>query len=111
MDIVQLVVSLLAGLATAIPLVVALIKYVSTAVKEGNWSELLSTILDLVEQAEEKFDNGTDRKDWVLVMIKASAESINYDIDYDQVSELIDSLVTMSKIVNPPASEEDSEES
>ena len=35
-------------------------------------------------------------------MIKASADTINYDIDMDAISDLIDSLCNMSKVVNAP---------
>lgn len=34
-------------------------------------------------------------------MLKASADGINYDIDYDAIAEMIDSLCDMSKVINP----------
>ena len=37
----QLIVSVLAGLATAIPLAIKLVEYVQTAVKEKNWGKVL----------------------------------------------------------------------
>ena len=96
----QYVVSILAGLATAIPLVIKLVQYVQKAIKEKNWSKVLELVMNLIEQAETKFDNGDERKEWVLVMVKASADTIDYDIDMDAISELIDSLCDMSKVVN-----------
>lgn len=33
-------------------------------------------------------------------MVKASADTVNYDLDMDKISDLIDSLCDMSKIVN-----------
>ena len=36
-------------------------------------------------------------------MLKASADGINYDIDYDAIADMIDSLCNMSKIINAPA--------
>lgn len=55
-----------------------------------------------MEIAEEKFDNGADRKEWVLAMVKASAETINYNIDMNEVAKLIDDLCKMTKVVNAP---------
>lgn len=52
--------------------------------------------------AEEKFDNGADRKEWVLAMVKASADTVDYDIDMAVISKLIDDLCGMSKVVNAP---------
>lgn len=45
--------------------------------------------------------DGAERKEWVLAMLKASADGINYDIDYDAIADMIDSLCDMSKVINP----------
>ena len=106
MDWYEVLISILSGLAAVIPLVIQLVKYVEKAVKEKNWADLLDLVTNLVQEAEVKFDTGADRKEWVLMMVKASADTINYDIDLEQVSRLIDQLVAMSKKVNVPAVEE-----
>ena len=102
MDVLQLVVSALAGLAAAIPLVVQLVKYVQKAVKEKNWPKVIEMVTNYMERAETMFETGADRKEWVMAMVKASADTINYDIDLDAISKLIDSLCGMSKVVNAP---------
>lgn len=99
---INYIVAILTGLVTAIPLVINLIKYVKKAVKEKNWNQVVKLVMNLMEEAETKFDNGADRKEYVLSMIKASADTINYDIDMDAISDLIDSLCSMSKVVNAP---------
>lgn len=106
----EIVISILSGLVTVIPLVVKLVEYVQKAAKEKNWNDLLKLVMNLMEQAECKFDNGEERKEWVLMMVKASADTINYDIDLEQVSKLIDSLCEMTKVVNAPVVEEKVEE-
>lgn len=102
MEWVKLLVSVLAGLATAIPLVVELVRYVQMAVKERNWSKVVDMVMDLMKAAEGKFETGAERKEWVLAMVKASADTINYDIDMVVISDLIDNLCSMSKVVNAP---------
>lgn len=102
MDVLQLVVSALAGLATTIPLVVQLVKYVQKAVKEKNWPKVIEMVTNYMERAETMFETGADRKEWVMAMVKASADTINYDIDMDAIGKLIDSLCGMSKVVNAP---------
>lgn len=103
MDLIQLLVSVLAGLVTAIPLAVKLVEYVQKAVKDKNWNSLLKLTMDLMSEAEKKFSDGATRKEWVLAMIQTSADSINYDIDLEVISKLIDELCNMSKAVNAPA--------
>lgn len=98
----EIIVSILSGLAVAIPLVIKLVEYVQKAIKEKNWQALLALVTKLMEEAEHKFQNGADRKEYVMMAIKASADTINYEIDMDVVSELIDSLCAMSKVVNAP---------
>ena len=100
MEWYEILVNVLAGLAATIPLVVALVKYVQKAVKEKNWNALLKLVTNLMKEAEGKFDNGAERREWVLVMVKASADTINYEVDLEEVGKLIDSLVEMSKTVN-----------
>lgn len=99
---INYIVAILTGLATAIPLVINLIKYVQKAVKEKNWNQVIQLVMNLMKEAEKKFDTGAEKKEYVMSMIKASADTINYDIDMDAISDLIDSLCNMSKVVNAP---------
>ena len=105
MEYLDIILSIVAGLAAAIPLVVKLVQYVTAAVKEKNWNKLLDLVMNLMEEAEEKFADGATRKEWVMAMVQASAESINYDIDMAAISELIDSLCDLTKKVNAPEDE------
>ena len=102
MDWYEVIISILSGLAVAIPLVIKLVEYVRKAIKEKNWQNLLELVTNLMKEAESKFDNGNDRREWVLTCVKATADTINYDIDIDIVGKLIDELCAMSKIVNAP---------
>ena len=102
---IELIIAVLSGLVVAIPLVVQLVKYVKLAVKEKNWSQVLSMVLELMETAETKFNEGAERKEWVLAMLKASADELNYDIDYNAIGDMIDKLCDMSKVVNSKAEE------
>lgn len=102
MEWVKLILSNLTGIAAIITLAIGLIRYVRKATKEKNWGKLLTEVTKYMEIAEDKFDNGADRKEWVMAMVKVSAETINYDINIDEVSKLIDNLCNMSKVVNAP---------
>ena len=102
MDWMDFVVDVLSGLAVAIPLIIGLVKYVKEAIKEKNWKKLMDLVMNLMVQAEAKFNNGVERKEWVLMMVKASADTIDYDIDLNVVAEMIDSLCSLTKVVNPP---------
>lgn len=48
----QFIVSVLAGLVTAIPLVIKLVEYVKKAIKERNWSIILDMVMKYMETAE-----------------------------------------------------------
>ena len=105
MDWVNVIVSILSGLAVVIPLAVELVKWVKKAVQEKNWSKLITLVMTFMAEAEKMFSTGEERKNYVLMAIKASADTINYTIDMEQVSKLIDELAAMSKIVNAPVEE------
>lgn len=99
-QIISLIVALLSGLATCIPLAYKLVQYVKKATQEKNWNALLGLVINLMEQAEKKFTDGATRKEWVMAMVQTSAEYINYPIDNVALGKLIDTLCDMSKIVN-----------
>ena len=80
------IISIIAGLGAAIPLVLKLIEYVQKAVKEKNWNQLLNLVMALMAEAESKFETGAERKEWVLAMVTASANEINYDVDMSAIS-------------------------
>ena len=96
----QIIVQILTSLVTLVPMVNALIKYVIIATKEKNWNKLLSLILKLCAEAEEQFSEGADKKQWVMSMVKSSLNTINYEIDDETLSALIDSLIELTNKVN-----------
>ena len=99
-EVLRLIALIASGLAASIPLVIKLVEKAEQVVKERNWMVVVDKVLELMEIAESKFDEGAERKEWVIAMLKACAGGINYDIDYDVIAEMIDRLCDMSKIVN-----------
>lgn len=102
MEWYEIVISILSGLVAVIPLVIKLVEYVEKATKEKNWALLLDLVMKYMQEAESKFASGAERKEFVLMAVKASADTLNYDIDLEVVSKMIDSLCEMSKVVNAP---------
>lgn len=97
---IETIVQILLGLAAVIPLVWQLVVYVEKAVKEKNWVLVLKKLIELMQTAENKFETGADKKEWVLSMLKTATSDINYDIDFDSISNLIDVLCAMAKVIN-----------
>lgn len=105
LEILKFVAAIASGLAAAIPLAIKLVECAKQVIKERNWNIVIQKVMDLMEVAETKFAEGAERKEWVLAMLKAGADGINYDIDYDAIADMIDRLCDMSKIVNATAPE------
>jgi len=103
MEWIDYALSIIAGLAATIPLVLKLVEYVRIAVREKNWRQLLKLVMTYMAKAETKFETGAERKEWVLAMVAASAEVVNYDIDLAVVGQMIDDVCDMSNVVNAPA--------
>ena len=66
----------------------------------GGWA-LLIRAKD-PKTAEKKFADGATRKEWVMAMVQTSAEYINYPVDIQALSDLIDNLCNLTKKVNSP---------
>ena len=103
MSWVDIVVSIMSGLAVCIPLVVKLVNVVSTYVKEKNWSQIVAIVLDLMKEAETLFSDGATKKAYVMASVDSAAKSINYNYDEvakQKVSDMIDAICATAKIVN-----------
>ena len=96
MDWVFIIALVAAVVAEAIPFIVTIIKYVKENSNERNWTNLVKLIFDLCMQAEEEFELGADKKEWVLSMLKATADSEMLE----KVSNLIDSFISATKVIN-----------
>lgn len=98
--ILEFLAAIAAGVATALPLISKLLKTVDELRRSRNWGNLLGIVTDLMAEAENQLNAGTDKKAFVLAGVETLASSVDYEIDMDELSELIDSLCEMSKKVN-----------
>ena len=103
MDTANIIIAILSGCAVCIPLAIKLVQYVSTSVKEKNWSDIVKLAIEYMTDAELKFTDNETRKQWVLGMVKSSAKSVNYDLDdvsLHKIGDMIDSICLAAKTIN-----------
>lgn len=100
-EIIKFVIAVLSGLAASIPLVVKLVKFVKLAMRDKrNMAKLVSLISALMSTAEEKFEKGAERREWVISMVMTSSTYLEYPVDAEAIGEMVDELCDMSKHVN-----------
>ena len=107
---IQLIVLVFAALAVLIPLGVKLYRTSRDLVREKNWPRLVAALSKYMEEAERLFEEGADRKVWVLSMIQSTAEQLDYTLtetDMKNLGDLIDTLIEMTKVVNVDGNEEE----
>lgn len=97
---VQAIFSILSGLIIVAPLVIKLIEFVTANTKEKNWNQMLKLVMNLMADAEKQFDKGSKKKEWVLGQLQVMSDTLNYDIDWAVVSEMIDKICDVSKELN-----------
>ena len=102
---IELIVAILSGLTVCIPLVVQLVKYVKAAIQEKNWSKVLALVLNLMTEAERAYASGEERKVFVMNSIESIKDTLNYQVDMNQISDIIDQIVASSKIINAKVKE------
>lgn len=103
MEWLNLLVSILSGLAVTIPLVIQLAKYIQTATKEKNWAALMKLVMGWMTEAEKLYDKGSDKKEWVMAMVVENANLINYPLDeeaLERIGATIDEVCTTSRSLN-----------
>lgn len=97
---IELIIAILSGLVTAIPLAIQLVKYVKAAIQEKNWSKIMKLVLNLMTEAEKVYLTGAERKQYVISAIESIKDTLNYQVDMDQISHMIDEIVKASKTIN-----------
>lgn len=95
-----IILPIISGLVTCVPLVIKLVEYVQRANKEKNWKAVVQLVLKLMAEAEQNYANGAERKDYVISSIKAMEDALQYDIDENAISDLIDAVVAATKKIN-----------
>ena len=101
-DWVELIVAVVSGILVCIPLVQKVIVLTKKNAQEKNWPALMDMVMTYMEKAETMFEEGSDKKAWVLGALETSAQLVNYEIDMEVVSAMIDQICATSKIVNAP---------
>ena len=97
---IQAVISVLSGIAVIIPMIIKLVEFSKQVIKEKNWSQMLRLVMNLMAEAETMYQTGAEKKEWVINELHAMAQSLNYDIDWTVVSQMIDALCDMAHEVN-----------
>lgn len=97
---VQIIVPIFTGLVACVPLVIKLVEWIKKATKEKNWTALMQLVLKLMTEAEKNYATGAERKKYVMDSINAIKETLNYDVDMQVVSDMIDSIVDATKKIN-----------
>lgn len=98
--IAQYLPRILVGIAVLTPLVIALIKYVKKAADDKNWNIIVKMVLDLMVQAEQDYSTGAERKAFVINQLRIVSKTVDFEIDWNKVSDLIDALCEMAHEVN-----------
>ena len=97
---INLIIAILSGLVTCIPLVVQLVKYIKVAIQEKNWSKVMQLVLNLMTEAEKNYTTGAERKEYVMNSIESIKDVLDYEVDMNIISQMIDSIVSASKTIN-----------
>lgn len=103
MEWYEIVISILSGLIAIIPLVAKLVNVTTAYVREQNWNKIIVMVTEYMVTAETMFDKGSDKKAWVIEMLKTSAKVSNFDLteeNLEKISVLIDDMCSLSKKIN-----------
>lgn len=97
---VSIIVSILSGLAVCIPLVIKLVNAVKQVIQEKNWSIIVKETLELMTEAEASYSSGEEKKTFVMNQIEEMAKELNYDLDTEVISKMIDGICDAARHIN-----------
>ena len=99
----NLILTVISGLIICIPLVVKLVKVTKESIQNKNWYLIVKAVSELMQTAEGLMKVGSEKKQYVLTMLEVVAKQIDYQLteaEWKKISDMIDDLVEMSKVVN-----------
>ena len=97
---INAILAILSGLVAAIPLVIQLVKYVKEAIRGKNYTNIMALVMNLMAEAEEKYSDGAQKKEYVLGSLHAVEKTLNFDIDDVVIGQMIDRIVEVTKKIN-----------
>ena len=100
MEWLELIIAIISGIATCIPLVIKLVDYIKALSKEKNWGKLVVIVSGFMAEAETLYPDGASKKDYVISSVLAIAKTIDYPLDKEMLGELIDNLAALSNKIN-----------
>ena len=101
----NIVLSIISGLVTCIPLIIKLVQVIQEASKSKNWAPVMQIVLKLMKEAEKLHETGAERKEYVITTIKSMEANLNFDIDENVVAAIVDSIADASKTINTESKE------
>jgi hypothetical protein len=60
----------------------------------------MALVIRLMTEAENLYETGAERKEYVMSTIKGMEDVLNYDINEEVIGSMIDSIVAASKTIN-----------
>lgn len=105
----NLILTIVAGILVCIPLVIKLVNVTREAVRSKNWYQIVKIVSELMQTAEALIVSGAEKKKYVLSMLATVVKQIDYEMtesDWQKVSDLIDQLAAMAKVVNTPINDD-----
>lgn len=102
-NILDSIIAILSGLTVCIPLVFKLIETVKDLINEKKWNILVRNVFILMSDAEEKYQHGVDKKEYVMSGIEIVAKEIGFDYDEEakaKVSAMVDEICDLSRVIN-----------
>lgn len=97
---IEIIIAVLTGLATCIPLVIKLVQTIKDSVKAKNWAPTMQLVLRLMAEAEENYSTGSEKKAYVLDGIAALEDTLNYDVDMEAIDAMVDAIIIATKKIN-----------
>ena len=100
MEWYEIIISILSGLTVSVPIVITLVKCIAALYKEKNWGKLIAIVSNLITEAETLYADGASKKEYVINSVMSISKTIDYPVNKEILSELIDNLVTLTNKVN-----------
>lgn len=97
---IDLIIAICGAVSVIVPLAIKLYTTTKQLVQEKNYTKIISGIAEIAKEAEGLFDNGTERREYVLNILKVTSDNLGVPYDEVRFDKELTKIVEAAKKIN-----------
>ena len=99
-EYIDLIIAICGAISVIVPLAVKYYNAIKSLIKEKNYIKILDILRDAAAEAEKLYENGAEKREYVLNIVKVSCDNLKVEYDEKRFDEELTKLIVATKEIN-----------